>query len=77
MNGGSMQKALDSGNTYDENCVAVVVFAVLRAFVELHSRNILHRDIKPSNILTDFDGRIKLSDFGITKGISLIIFVYD
>jgi serine/threonine protein kinase len=50
---------------------------VLRVLVELHSRNILHRDLKPSNILTDFDGRIRLSDFGITKGISLKIFPYD
>jgi serine/threonine protein kinase len=48
--------------------VAVLAFSVLSALVELHSRNILHRDIKPSNILSDFDGRIKLTDFGITKG---------
>jgi hypothetical protein len=76
MNGGSIQKTLDSGNTYDEDCVAVLVYSVLKALVELHSRSILHRDIKPSNILTGFDGRIKLSDFGITKGICSIFSAY-
>jgi hypothetical protein len=68
MNGGSIQRTISSGEKYDENSVAVLAFSVLSALVELHSRNILHRDIKPSNILADFNGRIKLTDFGITKG---------
>jgi serine/threonine protein kinase len=68
MNGGSIQDSLDSGKRYNEDSVAILAFSVLSALVELHSRNILHRDVKPSNILTDSDGRIKLTDFGITKG---------
>lgn len=68
MNGGSIQQMLQSGIKFDEKNAAVLAFSVLSALVELHSRNILHRDIKPSNILIDHEGRIKLTDFGITKG---------
>ena len=68
MNAGSIQNMLTDGKKFDEDDAAVLAFSVLNALIELHSRNILHRDIKPSNILTDCAGRIKLTDFGITKG---------
>jgi serine/threonine protein kinase len=33
----------------------------------LHALNIVYRDLKPENILLDFDGFIKLTDFGLSK----------
>jgi tRNA A-37 threonylcarbamoyl transferase component Bud32 len=32
-----------------------------------HGRGIIHRDIKPANIMTDEDGAVKITDFGIAK----------
>ena len=32
-----------------------------------HRRNIVHRDVKPANIMLDQDGRVILTDFGISK----------
>ena len=69
MNAGSIQNMLTDGKKFNEDDAAVVAFSVLHALIELHSRNILHRDIKPSNILADRAGHIKLTDFGLTKGI--------
>jgi predicted Ser/Thr protein kinase len=68
MNCGSIQSMLNDGMIFNEDDAAVLAFSVLTALTDLHSRNMLHRDIKPSNILTDTAGRIKLTDFRITKG---------
>ena len=73
MNCGSIQSMLNDGMIFDEDDAAVLAFSVMSALTDLHGRNILHRDIKPSNILTDTAGRIKLTDFGITKGTRYLI----
>jgi serine/threonine protein kinase len=34
-----------------------------------HRRHIVHRDVKPANIMLDDDGRVVLTDFGISKAL--------
>lgn len=33
-----------------------------------HSKDVVHRDIKPENILFNFNGQVKIIDFGVAKG---------
>jgi serine/threonine protein kinase len=45
---------------------AIKVFReILSGVSHAHGHGIIHRDIKPDNILFGYDGRVKLSDFGI------------
>jgi len=51
-------------NRMDENQIATVCKACLKALSFLHSNGVIHRDIKSDSILLSQDGKVKLSDFG-------------
>ncbi|CAF4709322.1 unnamed protein product [Rotaria socialis] len=48
----------------NEQQIATVCKAVLKALAYLHSHGVIHRDIKSDSILLSTDGFVKLSDFG-------------
>ncbi|EMP27827.1 Serine/threonine-protein kinase PAK 4 [Chelonia mydas] len=48
----------------NEEQIAAVCLAVLKALSVLHAQGVIHRDIKSDSILLTHEGKVKLSDFG-------------
>ncbi len=49
----------------------LILSQILAGLCALHQQGIIHRDLKPANCLISDDFQIKLSDFGLSKNISL------
>eukprot|EP00968_Pinguiococcus_pyrenoidosus_P026815 scaffold7339_cov249-Pinguiococcus_pyrenoidosus.AAC.15 len=52
--------------TLPEEDAAWTIKAVLLGIGYLHQNHVAHRDLKPENILRSSDGRVKISDFGVS-----------
>ncbi|KAF2089839.1 MAP kinase-like protein [Saccharata proteae CBS 121410] len=65
--GGSVATMLVNYGPLLEPLVSNFVRQILTGLAYLHSKDIIHRDIKGANILVDNKGRVKISDFGISK----------
>jgi serine/threonine protein kinase len=50
---------------------AIVLYQIADGLDYIHSEKLVHRDIKPDNILVSQTGHMKLSDFGLSKQISI------
>ncbi|WP_409989058.1 protein kinase domain-containing protein [Cellvibrio sp.] len=42
-----------------------IAIQICKALAYAHRNGVIHRDIKPGNILVDYDGHVRLVDFGI------------
>lgn len=67
MKGGDFSSLLESVGAFDEDSAKYYLAQIVLALEYLHKKGVIHRDLKPDNILIDGDGRIKLTDFGLSE----------
>ena len=67
MDGGSLANTLNQVGALPEPVLAATAHQILRGLAHLRNCKRVHRDVKPSNVLINSSGRVKLSDFGISK----------
>jgi eukaryotic-like serine/threonine-protein kinase len=68
VSGNSLEQLLEQGPLPIETARRVLREAAL-ALGHAHKRGIIHRDVKPANIMLEADGRVVLTDFGISKAL--------
>jgi serine/threonine protein kinase len=66
--GHSLDQLLEQGPLPVDQARRVLREAAL-ALGHAHKRGIVHRDVKPANIMLEADGRVVLTDFGISKAL--------
>ncbi|XP_068662558.1 serine/threonine-protein kinase Aurora-3-like [Aristolochia californica] len=61
---GEVFKELRKCKFLPEKRAATYMASLTRALIYCHEKDVIHRDIKPENLLVDFQGRVKIADFG-------------
>ncbi len=67
VNGPTLEKILASEAPLSGAKMLRILRQAAAALDYAHARGIVHRDVKPANIMTDEDGSVKITDFGIAK----------
>lgn len=69
ISGTSLEDVLETKQPLSYDYIQRVLWEAARALGHAHSRGVVHRDVKPANIMFDHDGRVMLTDFGISKAL--------
>ena len=69
ISGTSLEDVLEQKQPLSLDYVQRVLWEAACALGHAHSRGVVHRDVKPANIMFDHDGRVMLTDFGISKAL--------
>jgi serine/threonine-protein kinase len=69
ISGTSLEDVLESKQPLTYDYAQRILWEAACALGHAHSRGVVHRDVKPANIMFDHDGRVMLTDFGISKAL--------
>src|SRR5467141_2096153 len=67
--GTSLEDVLDQKQPLTIDYIQRVLWEAACALGHAHQRGVVQRDVKPANIMFDQDGRVMLTDFGISKAL--------
>jgi serine/threonine-protein kinase len=67
LEGATLSAEIDKG-VFSPARIAEVCGPLMDALSYLHQREVIHRDVKPDNVFITRSGRVKLMDFGISRG---------
>jgi eukaryotic-like serine/threonine-protein kinase len=69
VSGTSLEDVLEQKQPLATDYTQRVLWEAACALGHAHTRGVVHRDVKPANIMFDHDGRVMLTDFGISKAL--------
>ncbi|KAF4662179.1 hypothetical protein FOL47_006380 [Perkinsus chesapeaki] len=67
VNGGELFSHLRKEGRLPNDDAKFYAAEIVLAFEYMHSLDVVYRDLKPENLLIDFEGHIKITDFGFAK----------
>lgn len=70
IHGGTLTEVLGPTIPIPEPAIAYVCKQMCMGLAYLHRQHRLHRDIKSDNVLVDFNGAVKIADFGFAAGLT-------
>lgn len=65
--GRSLAQVVEASGRMPIDVSVMIARQMLDALASAHGRGVVHRDIKPANVLLTADGRVKVTDFGISR----------
>ncbi|NQT67937.1 MAG: PASTA domain-containing protein [Actinobacteria bacterium] len=69
--GESLKEIIEKKGPLPPETVADYAIQISNALLTAHKNNLAHRDIKPQNILVTPEGKVKVTDFGIAKSLTV------
>lgn len=69
--GESLKEIIEKKGPLPPETVADYAIQISSALLTAHKNNLVHRDIKPQNILVTLEGKVKVTDFGIAKSLTV------
>lgn len=70
VDGMTLKEVIEQSAPLSSVTVLSIASQISSALMNAHKNHIIHRDIKPQNVLVARDGTVKVTDFGIAKGVS-------